>query len=175
MREMEEYLVVDGYNMIGAWPELVQLKQLSLESARDRLIEILSEYQSFSGMKVIVIFDAYLVPGLGSEFKQKQISVQFTREKETADEVIERLMSELSKRRRQIYVATSDFIEQHVTFGKGALRLSARELLLDIQESKRQIGIQLKEQKTQGSRNTLDGTLSRDMKVLFERWRRDKS
>ncbi|ANE46766.1 RNA-binding protein [Paenibacillus swuensis] len=172
MREMEEYLVVDGYNMIGSWPELIKQKQISLESARDRLIEMLSEYQSFTGMKVIVVFDAYLVPGTGSELTQSKVAVQFTREKETADEVIERLMSELTKRRRQIYVATSDWIEQHVTFGKGALRLSARELLSDIEDSKREIHVQLKEQQTHSSRNTLDNKLSRDMKLLFERWRR---
>lgn len=62
-----DILIVDGYNMIGAWPELVQLKQRDLAAARDRLIEILAEYQGFTGFKVIVVFDAYDVKGLKKE------------------------------------------------------------------------------------------------------------
>lgn len=65
---IQEILIVDGYNIIGAWPELQRLKELSLEEARDRLIDIMAEYQSFSGMKVIVVFDAYYVPGLGKKY-----------------------------------------------------------------------------------------------------------
>lgn len=167
-------MIVDGYNMIGAWTELNSLKQISLESARDRLIELLADYQSFSGMKVIVVFDAHQVPGKGKEYKQSKLTVYYTKEKETADELIERLVVELTRRRREIYVATSDFVEQHVTFGKGALRLSARELLLEIEESQKEIKQKITRQQTVKERNTLDSKLTGDLRNLFEQWRRGR-
>ncbi len=116
---IQEILIVDGYNIIGDWPELKALKEIRLEEARDRLIEMMAEYQSFSGMKVIVVFDAYYVPGLGGKYVQSKLPVYYTKEKETADELIERLVTEHIGRRKQVYVATSDMTEQHVIFGKG--------------------------------------------------------
>jgi predicted RNA-binding protein with PIN domain len=175
MKEMEQFLVVDGYNIIGAWPELVQLKAISLESSRDRLIEILSEYQSFSGIHIIVVFDAHQIPGLGAELMHNKVTVQYTREKETADEAIERLMNDLRKRRSQVYVATSDYIEQRVTFGKGALRLSARDLYKNIQDSKQEMKITLREHQSKIFRNTIDDKLNESVKRKFEQMRRDQS
>src|SRR5690606_37583424 len=124
----DDVLLVDGYNMIGAWPEPERLKELDLEAARERLPAKLAEYQGCPGTRVYVIFDAHQVRGLGKTYRQHKLTVIYTREKETADECIERLVGELMKRGRHIYVATSDMIEQHVAFGKGALRVSAREL-----------------------------------------------
>ncbi|AJY75253.1 NYN domain-containing protein [Paenibacillus beijingensis] len=173
MSRQGDVLLVDGYNIIGAWPELERLKDKGLEEARDRLLDMLADYQGFTGMKVYVIFDAHQVPGLGATYKQHQLNVVFTKEKETADECIERLVSKLSARRRNIYVATSDLVEQHVAFGKGALRLSARELLLEIRQNRKMIDESLRHDKP-AERNTLDSKLSLELRTLLERMRRGK-
>ncbi|MBY0081170.1 NYN domain-containing protein, partial [Paenibacillus polymyxa] len=125
------------------------------------------------GRRVIVVFDAYRVPGLGKTFAQSKVQIYFTREKETADECIERLVRELSSKRRSIYVATSDQVEQHVAFGQGALRVSARELLIEIEESEREVQKRIQQDNAKLSRNSLDGKLSPELRKLFERWRRE--
>jgi predicted RNA-binding protein with PIN domain len=170
---MEEFLIVDGYNIIGAWPVLQKLKDTDLEAARDKLIHMLAEYQSFSGMKVYLVFDAYKVPGLGKKYLQSRLRVLYTKEKETADELIEKLVTRLMGRRKQIYVATSDMIEQHVIFGKGALRLPAGELLVKLQQSQKELRVKLREEMP-SNRNTFDNNLKKDVKDLFEKWRRGK-
>jgi len=98
--------------------------------------------------------------------------VYFTKEKETADEAIERFVRELGRKRRQIYVATSDMTEQHVIFGQGALRVSARELLIEVQLSEREVEQKITDHKQTGARNTLDGKLNSKQRDLFEKWRR---
>ena len=127
-----DILLVDGYNIIGSWPELQELKNKDLAAARDRLVEKMAEFQGYTGYKVIVVFDAYGVQGLEKKYKNYQIEVIFTKENETADERIEKLAIALSNRRTQIHVATSDFTEQWAIFGQGALRISARELQIEM-------------------------------------------
>lgn len=168
---MEEVLIVDGYNMIGAWPELSRLKDERLEEARDRLIEMLADYRGYSGQRVILVFDAYKVPGLGASYKQHRLEIIFTREKETADECIERLVKELSGRRRSIIVATSDLTEQHVAFAQGALRMSARELLIELDSARSEVRKRLEESNERTS-NPLEGRLSGDIQDILEKWRR---
>ncbi|UJF33664.1 NYN domain-containing protein [Paenibacillus hexagrammi] len=168
---MEEFLIVDGYNIIGAWPELSKLKDTDLEGARDKLIHMLSEYQSFSGMKVYLVFDAYMVPGLGKKYVQSKLSVLYTKEKETADELIERLVTNLMGRRKQIHVATSDMIEQHVIFGKGALRLPAGELWVKINQSRKEVRARIQPEKS-SKKNPFDDKIKGDVRDIFERWRR---
>lgn len=114
---MEEVLVVDGYNIIGATQSMGILDDQSLENARDWLIEKLAEYQAFKGIKVYLIFDAHMVPGIGKKYMQKKIEVIFTKENETADERIEKLVRQIKRVRRRVYVATSDHTEQWVVFG----------------------------------------------------------
>ena len=99
-----------------------------MPAARDRLIEQMAEYQAYTGSRVIVVFDAYYVQGIEKTYKNHKVEVIFTRENETADERIEKMASELNNIKTQIQVATSDFTEQWVIFGQGALRKSAREL-----------------------------------------------
>ncbi|WP_028559461.1 NYN domain-containing protein [Paenibacillus pinihumi] len=171
MSRHRDILLVDGYNIIGAWPELERLKELGLEEARDRLLDLLADYQGFTGMQIYVIFDAHQVPGLGASYRQHQLSVLYTKEKETADECIERLVVELTKRGRNIYVATSDLVEQHVAFGKGALRVSARELLINIQQNQKAIDVKVKTEHA-GKRNSLDGIVSLDVWSRLEKMRR---
>lgn len=173
MADWRDVLLVDGYNMIGGWPFLAQLANISMQEARDALLEKLAEYQAFSGLRVIAVFDAYRVPGLGKSFTQGKVHVYFTKEKETADECIERLVVDFSHRRRKIYVATSDLMEQHIIFALGALRISARELLNQVEQSEREVKRKIKEDRVKSTRNTLDGQLSEDVRKMFERWRRE--
>jgi hypothetical protein len=171
MRKREEVLIVDGYNMIGAWPELERLKQIRLEDARRRLLDMLADYASFSGLKVVVVFDAFRVPGPGREYRHRRLQIVYTREKETADECIERLVGEWMSLGRYLYVATSDQTEQRVAFGRGALRVSARELRLAIDESRKEIDRALRREPPP-KRNPLGSVLSLDVRQQFERWRR---
>ncbi len=173
MARKNDVLLVDGYNIIGAWPELERLKEQDLEDARDRLLDMLADYQGFTGMQIYVIFDAHQVSGLGSTYKQHKLIIVYTREKETADECIERLCTELISRRRNVYVATSDLVEQHVAFGKGALRISARELYIDITQNVKVIRDSIREGVDKpGKRNTLDQNISLDVWSKLERMRR---
>ena len=121
----EEYLLVDGYNIIFAWDELKRLAEDSLDHARNELITILCNYQGFKRCNVIVVFDAYKVKGNhGSVEKLHNISVVYTKEAETADTYIERVTHELSRKAR-VRVATSDNMEQIIILGNGAFRISA--------------------------------------------------
>lgn len=129
---MAEYLLVDGYNIIYAWTELRELAQTDIKAARDRLIDILADYAGLSGKNVILVFDAYRVPGGTREvLRQSGIDIVYTKEAETADLYIEKTAHSLSQKHR-VYVATSDAIEQVIIYGAGAYRLSARGLLEQI-------------------------------------------
>lgn len=124
----EEILLVDGYNIIFAWDDLKEMSKLNLESARDMLIDILRNYQGYTGKKILVIFDAYKQAGnIGHREKWDDLEVMFTKENETADQYIEKFVVENVKKYR-ITVATSDGLEQMLIFGQGALRMPAREL-----------------------------------------------
>lgn len=166
----KDVLLVDGYNIIGAWPELQQLKQDDFAQARNRLIERMAEFQANSGWRVIVIFDAHLVPGIEKRKKQNRVEVIFTRENETADERIEKLASELSDRLTQIHVATSDLVEQWVVFAQGALRISARELEIAMKEVDRVIAQELEDSKKQQPLSKIP--LTEEVAARFEKMRR---
>src|SRR5690606_37251589 len=165
-----DILLVDGYNIIGDWVELRELKKDKLVDARDRLIERMAEYKSYKGWRVIIIFDAHLVPGIEAKNMHHEVEVIFTRESETADEWIEKLATSLSNRRDQIYVATSDQTEQRVIFGKGALRISARELEIEMEEIQRNISKKVKEIQEQRAFSKIH--LSEEVAEIFEKWRR---
>ena len=125
---MKEYLIVDGYNIIGAWPELQELKEDNLEHARARLIEMLSVHAALSKRKVILVFDAYQVKhNNGSRETIQGIEVIYTKENVTADMAIERLTAQIPKHQK-VFVATSDRLQQETIWGKGAFRISAKEL-----------------------------------------------
>ncbi|MBO8165249.1 MAG: NYN domain-containing protein [Brevibacillus sp.] len=172
-RKKEKHLlIVDGYNIIGAWPELRALKeQERMDEARDLLISKLADYQSYAGVKVIVVFDAYTIPGLGRKQQQYAIEIYYTKEKETADEKIEKLVHEYWDKNRQIYVATSDFTSQWVIFGQGALRKSARELQMDIESVSKEIEQQVK--RTQEPTFSTRIQLRDEIEKIFEKWRRE--
>ena len=134
-----EYLLVDGYNIIFAWDELNALSKESLEAARHRLMDILCNYQGFKKCVLILVFDAYRVPGSPGSIEQyHNIHVVYTREAETADMFIERVTHEIGKG-RCVRVATSDGMEQVIILGHGALRVSARMFHEEVQEAEKEI------------------------------------
>ncbi|BCA84630.1 DNA-binding protein [Enterococcus saigonensis] len=136
----KQLLIVDGYNMIGAWPELVSLKKAEkLEDARETLLSLLSNYAKYEGLEIIVVFDAQFVPGITQRYTKYQLQVIFTEEGETADSYIERVSGELNNALTQVTVATSDLAEQWVVFSQGALRTSARELYKTVQKTNKLI------------------------------------
>ncbi|PGT17694.1 NYN domain-containing protein [Bacillus cereus] len=136
---MNDILIVDGYNIIGAWGDLKKLRDVDLQSSRDALIDKMADYQGYTGTKVMIVFDAYTVHGIEKKVKQSRVEVIFTRKNQTADEKIEQLAIELRNINTQIYVATSDYTEQWIIFAQGALRKSARELELEVQAMEQQV------------------------------------
>ena len=134
-----EYLLVDGYNIIFAWDELNALSKESLDAARHRLMDILCNYQGYQKCVLILVFDAYRVPGSSGAIEQyHNIHVVYTKEAETADMFIERVTHEIGKNRR-VRVATSDGMEQVIILGHGALRVSARMFHEEVQNVEKQI------------------------------------
>ncbi len=135
----QEYLLVDGYNIIFAWEELQEMAKDDLGYARDRLLHILANYQGYRRNTVIVVFDAYRVKGnTGSVSQYGNLSVIYTKEMETADTYIERVTHELCKEHR-VRVATSDRLEQIIILGNGAFRVSAEELRIEIKSVEEEI------------------------------------
>ncbi|WP_082235788.1 NYN domain-containing protein [Halobacillus massiliensis] len=165
-------LIVDGYNMIGAWPELQKLKDKDLAQARDLLIEMLAEYQAYKGDRVIVVFDAYHVRGLDSKQKNFKIEVIFTKENETADERIEKLSGELNDVRTQVYVATSDYAEQRTIFARGAFRKSARELYIEVKNIQLEIKKDVELHKSVQNQPKIP--INKEIREIFEQWRRGR-
>ena len=136
---LPEYLLVDGYNIIFAWDELNALAKESLDTARHRLMDILCNYQGYQKCVLILVFDAYRVPGSPGAIEQyHNIHVVYTKEAETADMFIERVTHEIGKSRR-VRVATSDGMEQVIILGHGALRVSARMFHEEVQNVEKQI------------------------------------
>lgn len=121
-----DYLLIDGYNVIHAWPELAELANVNFDAAREKLIEILKDHGGFTAERIEVVFDAWKVTGgSGSQIDDEGVTVVFTRENETADRWIERRSGELA-RRHPVRVVTSDQAEQMMAAGSGALVFSAR-------------------------------------------------
>ena len=134
-----EYLLVDGYNIIFAWDELNALSKESLDAARHKLMDILCNYQGFQKCVLILVFDAYRVPGSPGSIEQyHNIHVVYTKEAETADMFIERVTHEIGRNRR-VRVATSDGMEQIIILGHGALRVSARMFHEEVQNVEKHI------------------------------------
>lgn len=143
----DEYLLVDGYNVIFAWEELSALSKVTLDGARGRLLDILCDYQAMKGCRLIVVFDAYRLKGHPEEaYAYHNIYVVYTKEAETADRYIERFAHDNSKK-YQITVATSDGLEQIIIRGEGCRLLSSRDLQADVERQKEQTRGILEEKK----------------------------
>lgn len=128
----EDILLVDGYNIIFAWDELNELAKVSLDGARMKLLDIMSNYQGYKRCEVIIVFDAYKVAGnKGSVEQYGNVYIVYTKEAQTADAYIEKTVRSIGKKYR-VTVATSDRVEQIIVMGAGAHRLSARDLQAEV-------------------------------------------
>jgi predicted RNA-binding protein with PIN domain len=169
----KEYLLVDGYNIIHAWQELKELAEENLEQARDKLLQIMCNYQGFKEIEVIVVFDAHKVKGnVGKIIRYHNIDVVYTKEAETADEYIERVTHQIGRVNR-VRVATSDGLEQVIILGRGATRLSARELHREVEKMKKVIDHQYIE-KNEVQRNTVEGFMDSKLIEWMEQMRRKR-
>ena len=137
--EGTEYLLVDGYNVIFSWDKLKALTQDNIDGARNTLINILCNYQGYKKCEVILVFDAYKVKGNAREVeKVNNITIVYTKEAETADMYIEKASYKLAKNNK-VRVVTSDALEQLIILAGGALRVSSREFLYEIQQAEEDI------------------------------------
>jgi len=169
---MKEYLIVDGYNIIFAWPEFEELKDFSLEYARSKLVEIMANYSPLSGQKIVVVFDAYQQKNAACRSEVIDgIEVIYTQRGETADALIERLAGELSKE-GTVYVATSDWEEQRIIFGRGAYRLTPGELRAQVYRVKQESERHWVENNPADS--YLENRLLGKIRSRLEKWRREK-
>ena len=135
----ESYLLVDGYNIIFSWEDLHELSEHSMDAARNKLMETLSNYQGYTSQRVILVFDAYKVEGFPGEVtKWHNIDVVFTKEAETADQYIEKTAHAIG-RKYKVTVATSDGLEQVIIRSQGCLLMSSRELRQEIERIKVEI------------------------------------
>ena len=150
----QEYLLVDGYNIIFSWEELRELSEKDIGAARGKLADILSNYQGFKKCTVILVFDAYKVDGDTLEIqKYHNIHVVYTKQAETADQYIEKVVHHIG-RKRHVTVVTSDGVEQVVTQGQGSALISSREFYEEVEITRRQIQEEIKE-RTGGTKNYL--------------------
>lgn len=163
----KEYLLVDGYNIIFDWEELRELADANIESARGRLMDILSNYQGFRKCTLILVFDAYKVEGgQGEVSRYHNIYVVFTKEAETADQYIEKVVHEIGKK-YEVTVATSDALEQAIILGQGARRMSAQGLKDEIKAADIEIRSEYLK-RPRGDKNYLFEHLPEDMVDLME-------
>lgn len=164
----EEYLLVDGYNIIFAWEELRELADRNMDSARGKLLDILCNYQGAKKCQVIAVFDAYRVQGHATEFLDyHNIHVVYTKEAETADQYIEKFAHE-NARKYHVTVATSDRLEQIIIRGQGCRLMSAREFEEEIGRMNEQIRQDFEEKKTGEKQYMTDFISEEVMKKMKE-------
>jgi len=163
----EEYLLVDGYNIIYAWQELKELAEENMDGAKMKLLDSLCNYQWLRKCKVIVVFDAYRVEGHREEvIDYYNIHVVYTREAQTADQYIEKFAHD-NKKNYDITVATSDGLQQIIVRGEGCALLSARELKAEIVRANEQMNKEYREMRG-NDRNYLSDALSTEVKQHME-------
>jgi len=166
---MKPLLLVDGYNVIGAW-SVPRAEHLTIEEARDRLVHLIADYAGYSGEEVIVVFDGhYTDRPTRSRASVNGVEVVFTRHAESADNFIE-AQCEQAPKWRQVRVATSDAVEQTVTLGRGAVRISSREFLMELSQVRSTGRVRMREQKV--SRGDILSRLPPHQREIFERMRR---
>lgn len=166
-RDEEYYLLVDGYNIIFAWEELKELAETNIMGARDRLMDILSDYQGYRRMTLILVFDAYKVAGNpGTVYQYHNIHVVYTKEAETADQYIEKTVHKIG-RKHHVTVATSDALEQVIILGQGGHRISAEGLRQEIEMTKNELRSEYIAKKT-GGRSYLFDNITEDTAEALE-------
>lgn len=164
----KEYLFVDGYNIINSWEILKEKAKISLEEARTELLEILAEHHHYSGIEIIVVFDAHMVKGNnGKEDFYKGIKIIFTKENETADHHIERTLDAIGRIKR-VRVATSDWMEQQIVLSRGGTRISAKELEVEIYNERNMV--KRRRKSTNIKNNIQIGRLDEDILNKLNNW-----
>lgn len=137
-RTKKEYLFIDGYNIVNQWSYFKEISK-NIDESRSKLIELLVEYQAYRGIRVIVVFDAHMVKGnLEKREKVAGIEVIYTKEHETADSYIEKQLDKIG-RYENVQVATSDNAIQQIVLARGGTRISAREMIVELQNTKKDI------------------------------------
>jgi predicted RNA-binding protein with PIN domain len=166
-----EQLVVDGYNIIHAWPELKRWVDTDLSMARTQLVEILRDYQGWTGMLITIVFDAYQTNALEATIERyEKVTVVYTKNEESADQYIERLVARLKHPKRRVRVATSDWLQQTLVMGQGAIRMSANELGEEVKRAKKLLNEQYLQAKTV-HKNNLEQNIAPDILKELERMR----
>lgn len=165
-------MVVDGYNIINAWSDIFDLRKEPLEDYRDKLLDMLSNYQGYKNVEVIVVFDAHLVKG-GQEKQEDydKIKVVYTKENETADNFIERFVYRMAREHR-IRVATSDYLEQRIILSSGGIRMSPRELKEEIKSAPNNAKTDYSKALTKN--NTIMSNINAELLEKLEKMRRGK-
>ncbi len=154
--KLKEYLLVDGYNVIFAWEDLKDIAKVNIEAARNKLMDILCNYQGFKKCTVILVFDAYKVEGYALEIqKYHNIHVVYTKEAETADQYIEKVVHEIG-RKYHVTVVTSDGVEQVVTLGQGGKLISAREFHEEVETTRHLIREEYEKRRENGKNYLFD-------------------
>ena len=167
---MKPLLIVDGYNVIGAWRDAEKF-QWSLDECRDRLVHQLQDYSGYAGEEVVLVFDGYQSDRkVRTEESYGSLTLVFTCHGETADSYIERLVAQTPKY-RNVRVATSDGLEQSQVLATGATRLTSRELLRELRQQ-RSAGLEAHQHQNLGRKQNLAGRLSADMLNVLEKLRR---
>lgn len=169
-RTKKEYLFIDGYNVINQW-QYYRDVSYNIENSRNKLLELLVEYQAYKGLRVVVVFDAHLVKG--SQEKKEVVSgveVVYTREHETADSYIEKQLDRIG-RYEKVQVATSDRAIQQIVLARGGTRISAQELLLELENTKRDI--RTKTEKPQQKGANIDQILDLETLEKLNKFRRN--
>ncbi|MBW9154695.1 NYN domain-containing protein [Clostridium estertheticum] len=166
-------LFVDGYNVINSWPSLKKVKEYSYESSRVQLIDILQNYVAFKGYKMVIVFDAQLVKGsIQKKERQGNLVVVFTKEGETADNYIEKMVNDIG-RNTEVCVITSDSLEQQITFQRGATRMSSIEFYHEVVSTQKKIEIKI-ERKYLEKRNWLEERIDEKTLEKLEKMRRSR-
>ena len=173
MKRRQKIMLVDGYNLIGANRRLTEEGRLSLEYAREELLTILSEYQAVSKYDVICVFDAYEVKSKETVYDYHGVQVVFTKEKETADEYIERFVYKyFHPHLTEITVVTSDLPEQNAIFSYGAYRIPSREMWEDLKHAEKNISVEIEAINQKVPKTKLN--ISDDILAELEKLRRGK-
>lgn len=169
---MTETLIVDGYNIIFAWPEFEKIKESGMDHARAKLVSVLADYAALVGQKIILVFDAHQVKNAVERTETVDgIEVIYTRLGETADSLIERLVGGLLDRGK-VYVATYDQAEQVIVFGRGAYRLTPGELRAEVRQAKKDSQRFFRQSKP--ADGYLENRLVPMVRSRLEKWRREK-
>ena len=166
---MKPLLLVDGYNVIGAW-SVPRAERLSIEESRERLVHMIADYAGFSGEEVVVVFDGHYTDRTTRSHRNAHgVEVVFTRHGESADNYIEAACA-AAPRWRAVRVATSDAIEQTVTLGRGAVRISSREFLMELAQVRSAGRGRMREERV--SRGDILSRLPPHQRELFDKMRR---